>query len=35
MASGIKYARSEYEYSEWHGESLEKGNETILKAKIV
>ncbi|MDR1285185.1 MAG: lipoprotein [Campylobacteraceae bacterium] len=34
MASGIKYANSEYEYSEWHGEiELKKDNKTIFKAK--
>jgi membrane-bound inhibitor of C-type lysozyme len=34
MASGIKYANDEYEYSEWHGEiELKKDNKTIFKTK--
>jgi len=34
MASGIKYANDEYEYSEWHGESeLKRGDEIIFKTQ--
>jgi membrane-bound inhibitor of C-type lysozyme len=34
MASGIKYANDEYEYSEWHGESeLKHGDEIIFQTQ--
>ncbi|MDR1461301.1 MAG: MliC family protein [Campylobacteraceae bacterium] len=34
MASGIKYANDEYEYSEWHGNiELKKGDEVIFKVQ--